>query len=155
MRTLIAEDNLTNSQLMLKMLETWGPCEVAGDGKVAVDMYRQALADGTPFELVCLDVMMPEMDGHEALAVIRQVEMELAVPQSKRAKVLMTSAVDATASMQGARASGCDGYLVKPIRKYKLYEALEQLGLITDAAAHLPPASQSGARVMPPPPLQK
>jgi two-component system chemotaxis response regulator CheY len=133
MRVLIVEDNPTNRQLMLKMLSPLGECSEAVDGREAVHAFRQALDDKNPYDLICLDVMMPQMDGHEALAHIRQIEREHHIPDERSVKVIMTTAVHSPHSIAEAQQSGCNGYLVKPIRKVALYEELERLELIPGA----------------------
>lgn len=138
MRILIVEDNPTNCQLMERFLSVCGQCTVVNDGQAAVETFRKALDMETPFELVCLDVMMPKMDGHEVLAALRALEEEGGGPDEKRSCVLMTTAVDSPASMKDAQGGGSDGYLVKPIRKHDLYEELERHGLLPSGVLENP-----------------
>ena len=130
MRVLIVEDNLTNRQLLIKLLSPFGETEVAVDGKDAVDIFHKSLALGERYNLICMDIMMPEIDGYEALAQIRQLEAENHVAPEDAAKVIMTTAVDSPSSMAEAKSLHCDGYLLKPIRKMKLMEELQRLELI-------------------------
>ena len=131
MRILIAEDNPINCQLMLKHLGIVGDCEVAEDGAIAVELFRQALEQGQLYDLICMDVMMPNMDGHEAVAQIRRLEQEQGITDAHRAKVIMTTAVDSASSFQIAETCGANGYLIKPVRKLQLYDELEKLSLVT------------------------
>ena len=73
---------------------------------------------------------MPGMDGHEALARIRQIEKDAQIPQQNQAKILMTTSVDSPNSINEATELGANGYLVKPVRKTNLIEELEKLNLI-------------------------
>ena len=130
MRVLIVEDNLTNRQLLLKLLSPFGETEVTVDGKEAVDIFRKTLALGERYSLICMDIMMPELDGYEALAQIRQIEEENDIAPEDAAKVIMTTAVDSPSSVKVAKSLRCDGYLLKPIRKLKLMEELQRLELI-------------------------
>ena len=130
MLVLIVEDNPTNQQIMLKMLSPLAKCRIASDGREGIQAFVESLSQNNPFDLVCLDVMMPEMDGHEVLAEIRRIEQEKQIPPEQGVKVIMTTAVHSKSGVDGARLSGSDGYLVKPIRKMALYEELERLGLI-------------------------
>lgn len=130
MRVLIAEDNLTNRQLLLKLLSPFGETEVAVDGKEAVEIFRKSCAQGERYHLICMDIMMPEVDGYEALAQIREIEEENNIAPEDAVKVIMTTAVDSPSSMEEAKALRCDGYLLKPIRKMKLMEELQRLELI-------------------------
>ena len=130
MRALIVEDKLTNRQLLLKLLTPFGETEVAVDGKEAVDIFRKTLAQGERYSLICMDIMMPEVDGYEALAQIRQLEAENHIAPEEAAKVIMTTAVDSPSSVEEAKSLRCNGYLIKPIRKLKLIEELQRLELI-------------------------
>lgn len=131
MRILIAEDNLTNRRLMLKYLESLGKCDTVEDGEKAVESVRQSLEQGRPYELICMDVMMPNMDGHEAVVEIRRLEQEMHLAEKDRVKVIMTTAVDSARSFKIAETAGANGYLIKPVRKLQLYDELEKLSLVT------------------------
>jgi len=130
MRALIVEDNLTNRQLLIKLLSPFGEIEVAVDGQEAVEIFRKKLAQGERYTLICMDIMMPEVDGYEALAQIRQLEAENNIAPEDAATVIMTTAVDSPSSVEEAKSLRCDGYLIKPIRKMKLIEELQRLELI-------------------------
>ena len=130
MNTLIVEDDFTSRLLMQELLKTYGPSHVAVNGKEAVQAVRAALAAKEPYNLICLDIMMPEMDGQEALKEIRASEEACGVFSTAGAKIVMTTAVKNMKSVSTAFNSLCDAYLVKPIEKTKLLEALRQLGLL-------------------------
>ena len=130
MRILIVEDNPTNQRLLSNMLSGFAECDIAKDGQEGVEYYQKALADEEPYDLICLDVMMPVMDGHEALAEIRRIETDNQVPVDQQVKILMTTAVSSPSSIDSARETGSDGYLVKPIRKVALYEEIERLEIL-------------------------
>ena len=130
MRILIVEDNPTNQRLLANMLSGIAECDIAKDGQEGVEFYQKALADNKPYVLICLDVMMPVMDGHEALAKIRRIEQDNQVPSDQQVKIIMTTAVNSPSSITGARETGCNGYLVKPIRKVALYEEIERLEIL-------------------------
>ena len=89
-----------------------------------------ALKDKQPFDLICLDIMMPGLDGQQALRVIREIEAERGFPLNKGAKVIMTTALFDLQSVISAYQGMCDGYLTKPIHKKQLLDELLRLGLI-------------------------
>jgi two-component system chemotaxis response regulator CheY len=130
MKTLIVEDELTSRVVLREILKRFGPPHVALNGAEAVRAVREALEASEPFDLICLDIMMPEMDGHEALKRIRQLEGEAGLPSEKRAKVIMTTAHSDRDNVLEAIRGQCDYFLVKPIDGKALLEELRRFGLI-------------------------
>jgi len=86
--------------------------------------------EGKPYDLICLDIMMPELDGMKTLKTIRDIEKQKGVEESKRAKIIMTTALNDTGSVLGAFETGCEAYAAKPIDMKKLAEVMRKLGLI-------------------------
>ena len=130
MKTLIVEDDFTSRLLMQELLKDYGVCHIAVNGKEAVEAVRVALDAGEPYRLICLDIMMPEMDGQQALKMIRENEEAKAVNTSRWAKVIMTTALQDFRSVNDAYFGLCDAYLTKPIDRAKLLEELRKLALI-------------------------
>ena len=130
MKILIVDDDFTCRLLMQELLKNYGQSQVAVNGREAVEAVRQAIDDDAPYTLICLDIMMPEMDGHEALRQIRALEEARVVLPRKGAKILMTTAVSDIDNVNTALTSECNGYLTKPIQKVKLLYELRRLKLI-------------------------
>ena len=130
MRTLIVEDDFTCRLLLLEILKSYGSVHIAANGKEAVEMTRIALETGEPYDLICLDIMMPEMDGQEALKKIRDEEESRGIRSTNGAKIVMMTALDDVNNVIDAFSKLCDGYLVKPIKKTTLLDKLKTLGLI-------------------------
>lgn len=130
MKTLIVEDDFTSRVLMQEYLRPYGESHIAVHGKEAVDAYRMALFDGNPYDLICLDILMPEMDGQETLRIIRKLEENRGIYSSDGVKIIMTTALDDMENIFSAYKGLCDGYLVKPICRDKLVNTLELCGLI-------------------------
>jgi len=137
MRILIVEDDMTSRLLLRKMLEPFGACDVAVNGKEAVEAFRLASKQGEPYTLVCLDIMMPEMDGQTALKEIRALEQAAGRLPSQAAKIVMTTALRDIENVTLAYRELCDGYLVKPIVRDKLVTLLKELNLLTLREDHL------------------
>jgi two-component system chemotaxis response regulator CheY len=78
-----------------------------------------------------MDIMMPEMDGQEALREIRSLEDEAGVLPGDAAKVIMTTALADAENVLAAIKSDCNGYLIKPINRAKLLAELKLLQLIS------------------------
>ena len=130
MKCLIVEDDFAARRLMQKYLSIHGDCDVAVDGKEAVEAFRQAMDEKELYDLICLDIMMPNMDGHEALKTIRQIESEHGVSGLDCVKVIMTTALDDSKNVMGSFTEGCEAYIVKPVEKDKLLEEMANLGLV-------------------------
>ena len=131
MKTLIVEDDFTSRLLLQELLKSYGPAHIAVNGKEAVDAVRAAFRSGErPYDLICLDIMMPEMDGQEALRQIRGLEEANGIKSSRGSKIVMTTALGDINNMSNAFFSLCDGYLTKPIAKAKLIEELHKLEVI-------------------------
>ncbi len=116
--------------LLQEILKSYGPSHVAVNGKEAVSAVHLALAANDHYDLICLDIMMPEMDGQEALRQIRALEEANGIISSDGAKIIMTTALDDMKNVGAAYSSLCDAYLVKPIQKNMLLEELRTLQLM-------------------------
>jgi two-component system, chemotaxis family, chemotaxis protein CheY len=131
MHILIVEDDPASRLLLVRMLDSIGRCDVAANGKEAVEAYRKSLETGVPYAFVCLDIMMPEMDGVAALKAIRAEEDVRALRPSQAAKIVMTTVLHDLDSVTNAYRELCDGYLVKPISRERLTGLLRELDLLT------------------------
>jgi len=130
MRTLIVEDDFTSRLLLQEILKHYGPVHIAVNGMEAVRAVDAGRKADEPYDLICLDIMMPEMDGHAVLETIRGREEALGILSSDGSKIIMTTAVDQIKSVIQSFQGLCDAYLFKPIHKAKLLEQLRVLGLI-------------------------
>jgi two-component system chemotaxis response regulator CheY len=129
MKTLVVEDDFTSRLVLQGILQPLGPCHVCVNGREAVEAVRLALAEGSPYNLICIDIMMPEMDGQTALREIRKLESLAGILSSEGSKVIMTTALDDKKNIMTAFREQCDAYLVKPIERDKLIANLRTLGL--------------------------
>lgn len=130
MRTLIVEDDFTSRILLQTILSPYGECHVATNGEEAVKAVTDSLSQNEPYDLICLDIMMPGMDGQAALEKIRKIENELGIETGKGAKVIMTTALKDKKNVMTAFYEYCDAYMIKPIDKAKLLDHLRKFNLI-------------------------
>ena len=130
MKILLAEDDFVTRKFMTGFLSKYGECDVTVDGMEAVDAFMMALEDGEPYDLVCLDIMMPVMDGYQALVGIRNLEKERNVPKEQAAKIIMTTALNEEKNVKMAFELGCTVYSGKPIDQDRFEQALKKFGLI-------------------------
>ncbi len=134
MKYLIVEDSFVCRKLLHRYLSGYGDGDIAVDGNEAVEAFRQAMDEKEPYDLICLDIMMPNMDGREALKVIRQIESEHGIGGLDCVKVIMTTALGDPKNVIGSFREGCEAYIVKPVKKDKLLQEIENLGLATSVS---------------------
>lgn len=130
MKILLAEDDFATRKFMDKYLSKYGECDVTVDGEEAVDAFMMALEDEEPYDLICLDVMMPVLDGYQVLKAIRDIEMEKGIDKDDRVKIIMTTALNDEKNVKKAFELGCEAYSGKPIDVEKFEHVLGKLGLL-------------------------
>lgn len=129
MRILIVEDDPVSRMVMEKNLTRFGSCDLAENGVLALKAFLKALDAGKPYDLVMLDIMMPQLDGQSVLKEIRRIEADRAIHGLTGVKVIMTTALDDRDNIMDAFRSQCEAYLTKPIHREKLFAQMEALGL--------------------------
>lgn len=130
MRILLAEDDFASRKFMDKYLSRYGDCDITVDGKEAVDAFIMALDEGEPYDLICLDVMMPVMDGYQALDEIRRIEKEQGIGTGRAVKIIMVTALNEEKNVKRAFDMNCTAYSGKPIDTKKFDILLKKIGLI-------------------------
>lgn len=127
MKILIVEDELISRQVMKKMLEKYGECDITVNGEEAVEIYKQGLEEGEPYNIIFLDIMMPKTDGYSVLKEIRNIEEYYEINVMERAVIVMTTALAESKNIIEAFREQCSYYLVKPIEKLKIEEILNDI----------------------------
>ncbi len=130
MRILLAEDDFATRKYMSKFLSKYGNCDVTVDGMEAVDAFMIALDEGEGYDLICLDVMMPVMDGYQALKGIRDIEKDRNIEPENMAKIIMTTVLNEEKHVKMAFELGCTVFSAKPLDVDRFEDALKRLGLI-------------------------
>ncbi len=130
MKILIAEDDLSSRKFLYKFLAQYGECDLVVDGLEALDAVLISHKEDKPYDLICLDIMMPKVDGVKVLKHIKELEAQKGIDPEKQSKIIMTTALAETQIVQNAFELGCDAYAAKPIDTAKFMEVLHKIGLI-------------------------
>ena len=131
MRILIVEDDFLSRQVLYRYLQPFGECCVASNGEEALLAMEESLENCAPYDLICLDIMMPGMGGQETLKSLRKTERDHSDYMEMTTKVVMTTSLQDSKNIRQAFSSSADGYLIKPIDKKKLIATIADLGLVT------------------------
>ena len=119
MKCLIVDDDSFGREMLRSILAEYADTiDTARDGAEALELFSQALAGGAPYDLVCLDILMPVMNGHDALKFMRGKEKEAGVRENREAVIVMTTALNSLEDIKEALWQGdCNNYLVKPVSR--------------------------------------
>src|ERR1041385_6498007 len=128
MRSLLVDDSPVILQVLKNFLHKFSDCDLAQNGQAGIDAFTRSLDDQNRYDLVCLDLQMPEIDGLQLIGLIRSQEQERQLVS--RCKILVITATGEAEAIREIRAKGADGYLLKPISEQKLLDTLANLGLV-------------------------
>ncbi|MGM0611030.1 MAG: response regulator [Thermodesulfobacteriota bacterium] len=131
MKCLIVEDDFVSRKVLQKAMSPYAECHVAVDGQEAIDACELAWQENDPYQLILLDIMMPNVDGQEALKQIRALEKKQGIKEKDGAKIVMTTALDDPKNVVTAYYDGgANAYLTKPYDNEKLMHTLKDLELV-------------------------
>lgn len=129
MRFLIVEDEFTSRRILQRLLSEFGQCDVAVSGDEAISAFGLALDEDSPYDLVCLDIMLPGMQGQDVLRALREAERAKGIGLGAGTKVMMTTSLNDAQNVMKAFRGGCEAYLVKPVSRDKVVAELGKLGI--------------------------
>jgi two-component system chemotaxis response regulator CheY len=130
LRILLAEDDFACRLLLQTFLSRYGECHIAVNGREAVEAFRISMEQKQPYDMICMDIMMPEMDGREAVQRIRAIEETSGILSTSGAKIIMTTAMEDVKEVIRCFQELCDAYLMKPIDLAELVEQMRSYQLI-------------------------
>ncbi|HQO30086.1 MAG TPA: response regulator, partial [Accumulibacter sp.] len=143
-RLLIVNDNVLNRALLAQHLRNWGlRSRIAVNGRVALEALRQAVAIGSPFAVVVLDMLMADLD---CLALIRSIRSD---QRLDGLRIVVLTAFNRPVQMAAALSAGADGCLPQPIRTKQLFDTLQRTlgGQPLDEGDHAADADLRGLRL--------
>jgi len=131
MKCLVVDDDRTSSLIAERLVSRHATCDVVVNGQEALNLFLRAHESKSPYDLILMDIMMPETNGLQAVLSIREKEAFMNIPLSQRVKVIMTSSLDNPLTViKALYESDANSYLTKPISGQMLANELKKLKLI-------------------------
>ncbi len=130
LKALVIDDDIVCRNRLKMLLHDFFDCTYACNGRKGLALYEQSLDEQQRFELITLDINMPEMNGHETLEAIRRVEQQHNIGGLDVVKVIITTSESSSEHVFAAFREGCEAYVVKTEMGDKLLDAVVQLGLL-------------------------
>ena len=123
-KVLVVDDDFVNRKLLTAILNGRAKCDVAANGQEALEAYRYSLKQNTPYDIILLDIAMPDVNGIEVLKTIRKMEEENGVKFGEGIPIIMVTAYKEP--FLQAFNKGCDDYILKPIDGEQLIVKIEE-----------------------------
>jgi len=127
---MVVDDDEISVDMISTILSTYGSCDKYYEGIKAVDAFEKALEDNKPYDLVTVDLAMPEMNGIEILAGMRDLELDYGIDFLDQAPIIMITILNEPVAYNAAMAAECTDYIVKPLKKERLINRLQINGII-------------------------
>lgn len=127
MKILVVDDEYVALSRMVKLFSRWGDAEGATNSAQALDMTKEALSAGTPYDIISIDIELPDSDGLELMKKLRVAEEEANRESPWYSKKIIISAKSKHDNIQKALALGCDDFMVKPVSLSTLEEKMKHL----------------------------
>ena len=132
LRCLVVDDDPVGRELLILNLQEIASCDCAANGREALEKYSASL-DTEPYDLIFLDIVMPELDGNEAAKTIRRMELERGITPDKGVNIIVLSSLNTPQDIIKSYVSAQSAaHLVKPLNAVKLKKTLLQLGLVPE-----------------------
>ncbi len=133
MKVLVVDDEVVSRKKMIKILGKYGVCEEAENGREAIEKFSVNAVDGTDsYDLITLDISMPDISGLDVLERIRNIEKEKSVEKEQQVKILMVTAKSEKETVRQSIESGCNDYVIKPFNNQSMQIKLVRAGLIKE-----------------------
>jgi two-component system chemotaxis response regulator CheY len=127
--SLVVEDNVINQKIMYNILKEFGKCAVAENGVEGLKLVKKAISEQNYYDLICLDIEMPQMDGINLLNMIRKIEKTIDL--NKKSTIIMITARGEKEIVRECCRLGCNSFLVKPVDKYNFTKMLKRYNLVS------------------------
>ena len=128
MKMLVVDDMEVNRMILQHYLEPVADIDFAVNGIQAVQKFNRALEQSAFYDVIFLDLIMPEMDGTRTVVAMRKIEENKKIPQDKKAKILIVTSNPSRENVMKTY-KFCQGYLLKPVTAPRLYQKLEEINV--------------------------
>lgn len=128
MRILVVDDELVSRKKMAKIVTEFGQVDSVKNGKAAISAVKTALEDWKLYNLITLDISMPDISGTEVLSSIRELEKERGLDDEEKSRILIVTSHSDVETVK-ACVGKCDGYVIKPFNKEVLVDKMRRIGL--------------------------
>jgi two-component system chemotaxis response regulator CheY len=130
-RYLIIEDDEMSRIMLQEFLAKFALCDVADNGLEGLILFENALLSGNPYSLMCVDLIMPEMNGLAFIRKVRDLEQAKGLDNESRSKIFVISSSDSTWDKADLLLDNlCDDYIVKPFNRSSLMANLYKNDLV-------------------------
>ena len=129
MKILVVDDEVVSRTKMKIIMNQFGACIAVDNGLTAINSFENAMKYKKPFDVVTLDISMPDMDGMEVLARLRQLEVGAGITKEDQSTILMVTGDSDQSTVVESIELGCNGYVSKPFKKEIIVEQLIKLGV--------------------------
>ena len=130
MRALIIENDPSAAAEIEKIISDFGVCRNARDRDAALAVFRESITGGQSFDLVTINIAMPDMEEDAIISAIRAIEDELAVPDEKKTCLIVITRLSRRQLMTDCMLHGCNEYLPETFDGQQLLDILQQFHLI-------------------------
>ncbi len=130
MKILVVDDEVVSRKKMGKIMDDLGECCIAESGTEAITAFNEAWSLGMPFDLILLDINMPDISGIEVLNRIRQIEKDKSLAKSHCVKVMMVTSYSDKDLVVDCMKAGCNNYIVKPFDRDRVLDKLSSIGYV-------------------------
>ena len=130
MRILVVDDEVVSRKKMMKSVSELGACEGVQNGNAALSAVQTALEEWKLYDLITLDISMPDISGTEVLSRIRELEAERGLDDEERATILMVTSHSDIETVK-ACVGKCDGYIIKPFNRDVIMDKLKKTGVLS------------------------
>jgi len=128
MNILVVDDEIVSQKKMMKILSSFGTCDGEKTGKSALKAIKSALENWKLYNLITLDVSMPDISGIEVLSAVRKMEADRGLADDEKSKIFMVTSHSDVETVK-ACVGKCDGYILKPFNRDVMTRKIKKTGL--------------------------